>query len=156
MLEIKLAGIKDLDFIASLYVEQFNSNQNFDYEIEPITIEQGKHRWEKHLKTKPMLVAYNNDIFLGFCVLNDSFESLNIENMYVVSSVKSLEIYAEFIFAAGRYALGSGYSIMSIMIDGQNESMKNLCLGLGARSDCIYGMMYTYYERFVWDDLNWM
>ena len=42
------------------------------------------------------------------------------------------------------------------MIDGQNESMKNLCLGLGARSDCIYGMMYTYYERFVWDDLNWM
>lgn len=154
MLEIRIACEKDLDNIVKLYVEQFNNTHNYHYKVEPITQDQGRHRWETHLKTKPMLVAYNDNMFLGYCALGNNQDCLNIEYITIKSFMSGIDMYVEFIFAAGRFALGSGYSNMSIIIDGQSTYMKDLCIALKARSDRIYGMMYTYYEMLVWDDLE--
>lgn len=159
MLEIKLGRTKDLENCIRLYVEDYNSriNRNYEYgyEEQSITYEQGVQRWNSYFNNNPFLVAYDNEQFLGFCTLADGPQQLYLEYICTASSMPRERIYAEFIFAAGRYALASGYSTMSTSINGKDEWFRDLVISLGARSDHVLGMMYTYYEKFVWDSLEW-
>lgn len=159
MLEVKLGRDKDLDNVIRLYVEDYNSritrNYEYGYEEEPITYEQGKQRWKEYFDKKPFLVAYDNEQFLGFCVLADAKQQLYFNYICTTSSMLRERIYAELIFFAGRFALGSGYSTMSISVNGKDKWLRDLVVGLGARRDSVLGMMYTYYEDYVWDSLDW-
>ena len=163
MLGIRKAVEGDLDRMVALWLapmQELPAEENFMREPlerghrcrpDAAYIAQKRAQWQDMLsaETGGVLVAYEGEDLQGFLQYYYGYGGEDGVSVQIVGQAEK-----PLLIAAAKQALADGKNKLYISIEHVEHARREMILELGARKDGIQGCMYTYYELFVWDDLE--
>lgn len=162
MLHVRLANESDLTNVVNLYAKTVRRHNREAFAVmEPQDSEMPRARkfWKGYLEAeeKGVLVAYEEDVFLGFTsFIKETYpeEMYNLSTIYVTDEERTDEIVKSMVRTAGSYFSGLGYNQMCIHLNSPNKNLKELIASMGAEHVCDQGLCYTWTEEWIWKDLQ--
>lgn len=120
ILPADLKNKDDFDFVINCeYALQKNLPLEYDFEISKITVKKEK---KEFAKSRNFLIAYNNDIRVGFCqyLIDKTYKKLEIDSFFVLPKFRSLGIGQKMILETEKIGKIKGCNFSRLFVEVNN------------------------------------
>lgn len=165
-MEIRLATMADLPFIAALYIHNWQKTYQGlvpDSYLQQLEIHKVMNHWQAFLQKKrhQIFVACQDGEFLGFVACRPD-QQINhcfyLDSLHVDEKARGQGIGTRLIERTGYEAYRLGYVKMSICVVAGNDHAQELYTHLGARWDHdfidVFDQTRIRSRKLIWDDME--